>query len=629
MNSIKHSLFGLLGLGLVLATPGRGRAAEATIAPAATNLIETHLQAIGGRAALGRITNLVFKGTGREGMQEFSTTLALKAPGFMLLTMQSAEGVKFQHARDPQARLWSCRPDGVRDVTDPQDQGVILDLIMAASPFGYLRMAELYGGGASALVWSNNHTYYMVREKTETTPRLWFDAESGRLARVGLLTLEDYREVGGIKLPHALRMNNQISFEFTEVKLNPDLPDSMFERPKGVPAAPPLSGQPRFKTLTSATGKLEIVRTPGPLQFRRGKSTQIGHWDPKSLRPDQVDLRSYDLSALDLQDRLTDLEHALFDNRTRWPAQLPVGFEPPRIMDVGRNPGLGVRAVHARGITGRGVGIGIVDQPLLVNHQEYRDRLRLYEEIHSQENGDASMHGPAVTSIAAGKTIGVAPGAELYYVAEWHQDNQGELDFTPLAQAVNRLLDVNATLPAGHKLRVISISVGWSPDMKGGAAADAAVQRAQRDGVFVITSALERHYNLKFHGLGRELLPDPDRFESYGLGSWWANTFWNGTHRFAPGERLLVPMDARTTAGPTGPEDYAFYAVGGWSWSVPWIAGLYALACEAKPDITPQEFWATALKTGRTVKVTLDKETAELGTIADPMALIQALKPGW
>jgi hypothetical protein len=62
---------------------------------------------------------------------------------------------------------------------------------------------------------------------------------------------------------------------------------------------------------------------------------------------------------------------------------------------------------------------------------------------------------------------------------------------------------------------------------------------------------------------------------------------------------------------------------------VPWIAGLYALACEAKPDITPQEFWATALKTGRTVKVTLDKETAELGTIADPMALIQALKPGW
>jgi len=113
------------------------------------------------------------------------------------------------------------------------------------------------------------------------------------------------------------------------------------------------------------------------------------------------------------------------------------------------------------------------------------------------------------------------------------------------------------------------------------------------------------------------------------FGSWWANTFWNGTHRFAPGERLLVPMDARTTAGPTGPADYAFYAVGGWSWSVPWIAGLYALACEAKPDLTPQEFWATALKTGRTVKVSLDKETAELGTIADPLALIQALKPGF
>jgi len=167
MNSIKHSLVGLLGLGLALTASGRGFAAEPALAPAATNLLETHLQAIGGRVALGRITNLVFKGTGREGMHEFSTTLALKAPGFMLLTMESAEGLKFQHARDAQARLWSRRPDGVRDVTDPQDQGVILDLIMAASPFGHLRMAELYSGGVTALLWTNRHTYYTVREKTD------------------------------------------------------------------------------------------------------------------------------------------------------------------------------------------------------------------------------------------------------------------------------------------------------------------------------------------------------------------------------------------------------------------------------------------------------------------------------
>jgi hypothetical protein len=269
----------------------------------------------------------------------------------------------------------------------------------------------------------------------------------------------------------------------------------------------------------------------------------------------------------------------------------------------------------------------MIDQTLLVNHQEYRDRLRLYEEIHYPENSDASMHGPAVASIAVGKTCGVAPGAGLYYVAQWHSDADGELDFTSLAAAIDRLLDVNATLPAGRKLRVISISVGWSPDAKGGTAADGAVARAQGEGVFVVTTSIERHYGFKFHGLGREAQLNPDRFESFGLGSWWAMQFWNGPGRFQPGERLLVPMDSRAPAGPAGPDDYALYASAGWSWAVPWISGLYALACEVKPEVTPREFWSAALRTGRTIRVTRDGETAELGTLADPVALIQALKP--
>ncbi len=36
-----------------------------------------------------------------------------------------------------------------------------------------------------------------------------------------------------------------------------------------------------------------------------------------------------------------------------------------------RSNGLSSRAVHARGVTGRGVGIGIIDMPLLPDHQEY------------------------------------------------------------------------------------------------------------------------------------------------------------------------------------------------------------------------------------------------------------------
>jgi hypothetical protein len=95
-----------------------------------------------------------------------------------------------------------------------------------------------------------------------------------------------------------------------------------------------------------------------------------------------LDLRGCDLSKLDLRNSINDLLYASFDDRTVWPVpnRMPSDFDSKRIMELGKNPGLGVHSLHKRGITGRGVGIAILDQPLLVDHQEYGDRLRLYEE---------------------------------------------------------------------------------------------------------------------------------------------------------------------------------------------------------------------------------------------------------
>ncbi len=59
---------------------------------------------------------------------------------------------------------------------------------------------------------------------------------------------------------------------------------------------------------------------------------------------------------------------------------------------------------------------------LLVDHQEYRDRIRLYEEINIDKGTPAQMHGAAVASIAVGKTVGVAPEADLYYIAKFNTD---------------------------------------------------------------------------------------------------------------------------------------------------------------------------------------------------------------
>jgi hypothetical protein len=378
------------------------------------------------------------------------------------------------------------------------------------------------------------------------------------------------------------------------------------------------------RTLLSPPGTLAIVRNPPAANFDKGPLSSLPVYDPNLARTGvaQLDLRGADLRQLDLSRRLSDLQHADFDDRTRWPDQRPPRFDLPKLMQLGKDPGLGVRQLHTKGITGKGIGIGIIDQSLLTGHVEYRDRLRLYEEIHNAE-GPAQMHGPAVASIAVGRTVGVAPEADLYYIAA--NTEQAAWDFAWDAKAIDRLLAINDTLPAGRKIRVISISHGWTPQDLGYAEMTAAVERAAQAKVFVISSVLQLTHKLIFHGLGRDLLSDPNLAASYQPGTWWRADYLNSPKRFGPGRVLLVPMDARCLASPTGDKEYAFYSDGGWSWCVPWLAGCYALACQVDPSITPDRFWASALKTGATVTLHQGDSEISFGAIAQPVALIASL----
>ncbi len=358
----------------------------------------------------------------------------------------------------------------------------------------------------------------------------------------------------------------------------------------------------------------------------------IPAYNPDSDAGWQVDLRGRNLSALDLRGSVKDLLYADFDSRTVWPPaeRMPGEFDWQRIMALGTNPGLGVRSLHARGITGRGVSIAIVDLRLLTGHQEYANRLKLYEQINLKPNGPMEMHGAAVASIAVGKTVGVAPEASLYYIGLWAVDEREfgdirDVDFRYYAQAVRRLLEVNKELPEGQKIRAIAMQIGWDPRSQGYEEIKGATEEAKAAGMLVVSSSLEEVHGFKFHGLGRAPLADPDRFESYEPGLWWAKAFYRGQR---PSGRLLVPMDSRCTAGPDGTDEYAFYRQGGWSWSIPYIAGLYALAAQVDPTITPDRFWSLALRTGRTIQLQHEGQTVPLGPIVDPVALIESLGKG-
>lgn len=381
------------------------------------------------------------------------------------------------------------------------------------------------------------------------------------------------------------------------------------------------------KTEPVDTKVISIVRHPEPADYTliHGKNKFPEERDENF----EFDIRSMDLSSEDLADRFDDLLYTTYDSKTKWSESLPESFDPAEAMEIYKNPGLSLRQLHSQGITGKGIGIAIIDQTLLVDHAEYKDRIKLYEENEEAGKYEAQMHGPAVASIAVGKTVGVAPEADLYYIAGdlgTYENYNFEYDFSLLAKNIDRILEVNEGLPDANKIRVISVSIGWSKNQKGYEEITEAVNRAKEAGIFVVSSSLEETFGYRFHGLGKYPMSDADNFESYKPGSWWEDNA-EDIFRNNLGNVLLAPMDFRCTAAPNGVNDYVVYSSGGWSWTIPYIAGVYALACQADPDITYDEFWNIALETGKSVTIKGSKgQEYTMERIINPKGIIDRVK---
>lgn len=363
------------------------------------------------------------------------------------------------------------------------------------------------------------------------------------------------------------------------------------------------------------------------------------HATQSSTLSDTLDIRWLNCPKYLNNGQLIKLSDAIpnitFNSDTIWPANIPSNFNHSAIMEAGKNPGLGVDLLHSKGITGKGVSIAIIDQTLFTGHKEYKDNLALYEEIHITPTESASMHGSTVASIAVGKTCGVAPNAKLYYWAmnfakgPYKQDaSDTNIAFADgVAVAIDRMLKVNDTLPSNEKIRVLSISRGFN-DLKDAGVQTflKAVKRAQNAGIFVITTSTFQYSEFMsrdtdFAGLGKtDLTGNPDNLPTYTLGHWEQSNAGKYINN------LLAPMDTRTTADPSGENDYAFYAYGGFSWIAPYLAGLYALAVQVKPDITPKDFWATALKTSNKMTVTINNKQYTFNHVINPKKLIEIFK---
>jgi len=277
------------------------------------------------------------------------------------------------------------------------------------------------------------------------------------------------------------------------------------------------------------------------------------------------------LKNLDLKEEINLLNKMEFDSYTEWPSdeKLPLGFNPTKMLEMGKNPGLGIREIHEEGVTGKSVGVAIIDQPLLLGHQEYTSQIVRYDATGLSEY-PPQMHGSPIASILVGQTIGVAPEATLSYFAVpmWKKDNSHYI------QALQKIIELNKTLPNEEKVRVVSISDGIFPSNPSFDEWNQVLNNANEMGILVVTC-------------------DP-KFLDYGTLTLIENENPDDPQNYVPGKYtskndvLRIPTGNKTIASHRGNDVYTYEREGGMSWAAPYVAGLAALAFQVNPDLKPE-----------------------------------------
>lgn len=289
-----------------------------------------------------------------------------------------------------------------------------------------------------------------------------------------------------------------------------------------------------------------------------------------------VGFAGQDLGSKDLREISKEyLANFTFDQNTKWPekSKLPEGFNPEKIFEMCKDPGLEVKELHEKGITGKGISVAVFDKPIFSSHQEFQDRMN-YIRIAPEDEKKFKyhFHGIMCVSILAGKICGVAPDAEIYYFA--CPDNDIEHSYY-YSKAINKVIEINNSLPDEKKIRVISISDSFDLRYKD------ALEKAEKEGITVIYSNFLGIRNFLWGGASP--FKDKDDPMNYEYADYCIE------NNVVREDSIMIPGNYRTVASNIGKDGYLYNADGGFSSAIPYVVGLAALAWQVNEDLTINE----------------------------------------
>ena len=216
--------------------------------PAADQLLDKYLQAVGGAAAIEKITSRVMKGTITFGDRNVPIDIYSKDPDKRISFTHTPDGDSVT-AFDGHEGWLGAPGRPVREMHGPDIDAAAMDadLHFAAHLKGMFSEAQMRGTEKI-----DDHEAYLVIGRREGKPplRLYFDEQSGflvRLVRFGETPLgrmptqidyADYRQAGGVKIPFRwtlARPSGRFTIQVSEVKENVPVDDAKFAKPPAPP----------------------------------------------------------------------------------------------------------------------------------------------------------------------------------------------------------------------------------------------------------------------------------------------------------------------------------------------------------------------------------------------------------
>ncbi|HTW59059.1 MAG TPA: c-type cytochrome [Terriglobales bacterium] len=219
--------------------------------PKADQILEKYVHAVGGTAAIDKVTSRVMKGEIEFGGKSLPIDIYSKDPDMRISFTHMPAGDSVTAFNGHEGWLgFPGRP--VREMHGGDIEGAAMDADLHLPAHLKQMFSETKVLGTEKI---DDHMAYVVEGQREGMPpiQLYFDEESGllvRLVRYGETALgrlptqidyADYREVSGVKIPYRwtlARPGGRFTIQVSDVKDNVPVDDAKFVKPPAPPEPP-------------------------------------------------------------------------------------------------------------------------------------------------------------------------------------------------------------------------------------------------------------------------------------------------------------------------------------------------------------------------------------------------------